>query len=237
MHFAYEMVTLSPATARAPRRRRRRRQGARDVGPQGDRRQGRRPARPARGEGARGDRRRATASSTVEDLRRLAREIAIAALRFFMVKTTTTRVLAFDFDEALSFEGDSGPYLQYSLVRAKNIGRKLVAAGLARPRSRRTPCASCAPELFGDDLWDLVHAVARTAEVVEKAARDARALARRPPRARARAAVPRPLPPPPGPARAERRSCGAPRLAVFQVFARGLRALCDLLGVPEPERM
>jgi hypothetical protein len=61
----------------------------------------------------------------------LAHRIATAALRFFMVKATTNRVIAFDFDEALSFEGESGPYLQYSMVRDQAIRRKLRAAGLA----------------------------------------------------------------------------------------------------------
>src|SRR6202035_4048466 len=93
----------------------------------------------------------------------LAREIAVAALRFFMVKATTNRVIAFDFDEALSFEGESGPYLQYSLVRAKNIRRRLGEEGL--PESVTAgEVALLAPELFPEDLWDLVLAVAQTGE-------------------------------------------------------------------------
>ena len=60
----------------------------------------------------------------------LARQIACAAVRYFMIKTTTTRVIAFDLEQALSFEGDSGPYLQYSLVRANNILRRLSEEGI-----------------------------------------------------------------------------------------------------------
>ncbi|MDE2979343.1 MAG: hypothetical protein OXU63_17750, partial [Acidobacteriota bacterium] len=56
-----------------------------------------------------------------EDIGVLARQIAVAALRFFMARATTTRVIAFDIDDATSFEGESGPYLQYSIVRARNI--------------------------------------------------------------------------------------------------------------------
>ncbi|HYV84392.1 MAG TPA: arginine--tRNA ligase, partial [Patescibacteria group bacterium] len=64
------------------------------------------------------------------EARRLAHVIAVGALRYFMIKYTRNKVLAFDFDEALSFEGESGPYLQYSLVRAKNIRRRLEQEGL-----------------------------------------------------------------------------------------------------------
>src|SRR5262249_27468429 len=59
----------------------------------------------------------------------LARAIAVGALRYFMLKYTRNKVLAFDFDEALAFEGESGPYLQYSAVRALAILEKMAAAG------------------------------------------------------------------------------------------------------------
>ncbi len=55
---------------------------------------------------------------------RLASQIAIGGLRYFLLKYTLHSVIAFDFEEALSFEGESGPYLQYAVVRAKNIFRK-----------------------------------------------------------------------------------------------------------------
>jgi arginyl-tRNA synthetase len=59
---------------------------------------------------------------------KIATQIAIGALRYFMLKFTKTSVIAFDFKEALSFEGETGPYAQYAIVRASNIFRK---AGLA----------------------------------------------------------------------------------------------------------
>ena len=58
----------------------------------------------------------------------IASQIAIGALRYFMLKFTKTSVIAFDFKEALSFEGETGPYAQYAIVRATNIFRK---AGLS----------------------------------------------------------------------------------------------------------
>src|SRR5262249_45924413 len=54
----------------------------------------------------------------------IAAQIAIGALRYFMLKFTKSTVIAFDFKEALSFEGETGPYAQYAIVRASNIFRK-----------------------------------------------------------------------------------------------------------------
>ena len=54
----------------------------------------------------------------------IAKQIAIGALRYFMLKFTRNSVIAFDFKDALSFEGETGPYIQYAVVRARNIFRK-----------------------------------------------------------------------------------------------------------------
>jgi arginyl-tRNA synthetase len=61
----------------------------------------------------------------VEKRAAIARSIAVGALRYFLLKYTRNSVIAFDFGEALSFEGETGPYLQYSVVRANNIFRKV----------------------------------------------------------------------------------------------------------------
>jgi arginyl-tRNA synthetase len=55
----------------------------------------------------------------------IAHTIAIGALRYFLLKFTRTATIAFDFKDALSFEGETGPYCQYAIVRARNIFRKL----------------------------------------------------------------------------------------------------------------
>jgi arginyl-tRNA synthetase len=78
-----------------------------------------------------------------EERASIATQIAIGALRYFMLKYTKPSVIAFDFKEALSFEGDTGPYAQYAVVRATNIFRK---AGLD-------------PESFGTDLAGYVSSV------------------------------------------------------------------------------
>ena len=155
-----------------------------------------------------------------------------------MVKTGTTRVIAFDLDEALNFEGESGPYLQYSLVRARNIERKLAATGAggdADPVSEAA-IAALPDELWSDDLWDLVHAAAQVEETVERAtsslelsliARQALELAQRFNTAYHHHPV----------LHEEDAELAAVRRGAFAVCARALSALCDLLGIPEPEKM
>ena len=61
--------------------------------------------------------------------RHTAHAIAIGALRFFLLKFTRNTVIAFDFADALSFEGETGPYCQYAVVRIRGIRRKGAEAG------------------------------------------------------------------------------------------------------------
>ena len=60
-----------------------------------------------------------------EEANKVARIIAIGALRYFMIKFNSNSVIAFDFEDALAFEGDTGPYLQYTVVRLNSILRKI----------------------------------------------------------------------------------------------------------------
>ena len=88
----------------------------------------------------------------------VASTIARGALRYFMIKFTKNKVIAFDFEEALSFEGDSGPYVQYAAVRAAKILSKLGRSkegAVALPEDIGALFASLAPE-EADDLWSLV---------------------------------------------------------------------------------
>ncbi len=65
------------------------------------------------------------ADLSAEAKRRTAREIACGALRYFMLKFARNSLIIFDFEDALSFEGETGPYLQYTAVRTAGIFRKL----------------------------------------------------------------------------------------------------------------
>ncbi|HEX3967759.1 MAG TPA: arginine--tRNA ligase [Edaphobacter sp.] len=61
---------------------------------------------------------------TTAERETISRQIGVGALRYFMLRFTRNTVIAFDFKDALSFEGETGPYVQYAIVRAANIFRK-----------------------------------------------------------------------------------------------------------------
>lgn len=97
----------------------------------------------------------------------IARQIAIGALRYFMLKFTKGSVIAFDFKEALSFEGETGPYAQYAVVRASNIFRK---AGM-EPEQALAGKVELAKYLSGEagnEIWGLWLAAAKLSHVVEQ---------------------------------------------------------------------
>ncbi len=116
-------------------------------------------------------------------------QIAIGALRYFMLKYTKPSVIAFDFKEALSFEGDTGPYAQYAAVRASNIFRKgglnpddfcrgSGPGGSESDASRRqgTAVHRVSPDEFdkflagdaGNSVWELWLAASQTSQVVSQ---------------------------------------------------------------------
>jgi arginyl-tRNA synthetase len=109
---------------------------------------------------------RQTVSDNVER-QKIAEQIAIGALRYFMLKFTRNSVIAFDFKDALSFEGETGPYIQYAVVRARNIFRK---AGTA-PEAVLGEFAKL-PELDAflqdEDIWSLWLRAARRTLVLEQ---------------------------------------------------------------------
>ncbi len=101
-----------------------------------------------------------------------AEAIAVGALRVYMTRFSRNKVIAFDFDEALAFEGDTGPYLQYAAVRAANIFRKLEETGLTgRLDAAEIDGLSALPASALDDgLWDVVRTCSRTLDTLEKVA-------------------------------------------------------------------
>jgi arginyl-tRNA synthetase len=97
----------------------------------------------------------------------IATQIAIGALRYFMLKYTKPSVIAFDFKDALSFEGETGPYAQYAVVRATNIFRK----GGYDPEAFSAGPIDFAKYLSGEsgnELWELWLAASKTAHVVDQ---------------------------------------------------------------------
>jgi arginyl-tRNA synthetase len=100
----------------------------------------------------------------------VATEIAMGALRYFLLKFTRNTVIAFDFQEALSFEGETGPYVQYAAVRARNIFRKMEERGETRPdfAAVLTPEAM-ERQLALDEVWQFLTAAARADATVDRA--------------------------------------------------------------------
>lgn len=72
--------------------------------------------------------------SRADDLQTLAQDIAVGAIKFQILKGSTSKDIIFDHERALSLEGDSGPYLQYAFARTQAIGEKASAAGI-EPRT------------------------------------------------------------------------------------------------------
>jgi arginyl-tRNA synthetase len=180
-HFSYEMVALSHATAREL--------GYAPAAGGDDARRAFVEVSGRKGLGVKADDLidRVLAKALIEVQRRspelpeptcrgIAEQIGIAAVRYFMIKYSRTKVIAFDIDEALSFEGESGPYLQYAVVRANNIFQKLDdRQGLSEPDLLATLPASRPDALLGadgdHDLWNLVLEAARLDDIVEQVVR------------------------------------------------------------------
>ena len=179
IHYAYEMVALSHATAR---------ELGYDTSAEGDRPFVEVSGRKGLGVKADDLLDRLTEKAAAEvakrnpelsnaEVRQIAEAIATAAVRYFMVKFSRGKVIVFDIDEALSFEGESGPYLQYAVVRANNIFRKLEerhALGESTVISNLETAPAVAIEGTDDealDLWGLMLEAARLDEVVDQAVR------------------------------------------------------------------
>jgi arginyl-tRNA synthetase len=111
-----------------------------------------------------------------EDRQGIAEHIATAAVRYFLIKFSRAKVIAFDIEEALSFEGETGPYLQYAAVRANNIFTRLRErdgldeAGVLEllDTAGRAPIEQGEE---GEELWGLVLEAARLDEVVDASVR------------------------------------------------------------------
>ena len=179
VHYAYEMVALSHATARElgydPNEDADRPfvevSGRKGLGVKADDLLDRLTAKAA------GEVAKRNPDQPADEARRVAEAIAVAAVRYFMVKFSRGKVIVFDIDEALSFEGESGPYLQYAVVRANNIFNKLEeraglneAAVIGALSSTPTDVLAASTD-EAHDLWGLVLEAARLDDVVDQAIR------------------------------------------------------------------
>lgn len=241
VHFAYEMVALTPATAKAlgmelseedASRAYVEMSGRKGFGVKADDLLDalEKKATDAVREGTKAE------GLSEEELNELGRKVAVAALRYFMLRYGRNKVIAFDFDEALRFEGDSGPYLQYSTVRVQNIFRKMAERGVNPRIDDRSVDDLTLNQGLTDEMWELVRlsaelpgAIRRAVNSLElsivtqyllKLAQKFNSFYHKYPILNEK-----------DPAERQRRAVCA------EVFRRTMVAATDLLGIPLPERM
>jgi arginyl-tRNA synthetase len=96
------------------------------------------------------------ADMAAEEQKLTAHAIAVGALRFFLLKFTRNAIIAFDFKDALSFEGETGPYCQYAVVRIRGIRRKGAEAGATNVEVTRESVSQLLEGAEGNSLWELL---------------------------------------------------------------------------------
>jgi arginyl-tRNA synthetase len=253
IHFAYEMVSLSPGAAEAlvPGLELSEEEKARTAVEMSGR----------RGLGVKADdlidelEAKARASVAENDpelpsgeLEERARQIAVGALRYYMLRTTCNRKVVFDLDDALSFQGETGPYLAYAVVRIGSIFERLAESGGPDEEGRRAALEEARFDAVeGEEAlahWEIVARCGRLEDSVESAvqnlepahlARFAFELSRlfssfyqaKDEQGRTRFPVVQ--------ERDARRL--HLRLALAELVRRTLRRALDLMGIPVPRRM
>jgi len=246
-HLAYEKVVLSPATARAmgyaisDEETAVKVSGRKGLGVKADDLVDA-LVRKARGEiDVREDAREGERRSA-DERAGAARDISVGALRYFLLKFGRTKIITFDMEEALAFTGETGPYIQNGVVRARNIRAKLEEEGhrvadlVARARTLDLGAWLATEE--GDEVWSLLVLMARSDEAAEQAVRSEEvALLAKHTFAVAQAFHSYYQKPRYSVLHAETEELRALRTMVVDAFVRHMEVLTRLLGIPIPERM
>ncbi|HQZ17212.1 MAG TPA: arginine--tRNA ligase [Vicinamibacteria bacterium] len=180
---------------------------------------------------------------TPNDREQAARDIAVGALRYFMLRFSRNRIITFDMEEALAFTGETGPYIQNSVVRARSILARVAAEGhdlqalLKRALDQDLLTSWLATE-EGSSAWSLFLAMARTEEAIETAVRTEE------PSVMTRHAFQISQAfhgyyqnPAHTVLRAETEDLRAVRVLVVDLFVRHTTQVAGLLGIPIPDRM
>ena len=177
------------------------------------------------------------------DREKAARDIAVGALRYFMLRFSRNRIITFDMEEALAFTGETGPYIQNSVVRARSILAKVSGEGhdlnalLKRALDRDLLGGWLATE-EGSSAWSLFLAMARTDEAIETAVRtEEPSVMTRHAFQIAQAFHGYYQNPAHTVLRAETEDLRAVRVLVVDLFVRHTTDISRLLGIPIPDRM
>ncbi len=96
------------------------------------------------------------AEMNADEQKLTAHAIAAGALRFFLLKFTRNAIIAFDFKDALSFEGETGPYCQYAVVRIRGIRRKGAEAGATSVEVTKESVSRLLAGVEGNSLWEML---------------------------------------------------------------------------------
>ena len=178
-----------------------------------------------------------------KDREKAALDIAVGALRYFMLRFSRNRIITFDMEEALAFTGETGPYIQNSVVRAKSILAKVAAEGhdvkalLKRALGQNLLSGWLATE-EGSSAWSLFLAMARTEEAIETAVRtEEPSVMTRHAFQIAQAFHGYYQNPAHTVLRAETEDLRAVRVLVVDLFVRHTTDVAGLLGIPIPDRM
>jgi arginyl-tRNA synthetase len=179
---------------------------------------------------------------TDDERGRASRDIAIGALRYFLLKFGRTKIITFDMAEALAFTGETGPYVQNAVVRARNILAKLQEDGHRVedlvPRALALDLESLLASEEGAEIWSLLMLMARSDEIAEQAVRaEEVALVAKHAFAVAQAFHSYYQKPRYTVLHAESEDLRALRTFVVDAFVRQMDVLTRLVGIPIPERM
>ncbi len=242
IHFAYEMVALSPRCAlelgfglsdEEKQRAHVEVSGRRGLGVKADDLLDR-LQKDARAEVAKRNPDLETAA-----MDRIARQIAVGAIRYFMLKFSRNALIVFDFEDCLNFDGETGPYLQYSAVRARNIlqkYRQVYGGGEGEAAAPWAALLEAPPQEIPGDVWELLSQVlkmrdvARVSLVSQEISTFARYLYGLTQRFSNFYNKHRII----GEEDVSRRLL---LLAVVDIYFQGIRKGMDILGIPLPERM
>lgn len=111
---------------------------------------------------------------TIEKQKYIAHQIAVGALRYFLLKFTKNTLIVFDFKEALAFEGETGVYCQNAAVRFNSIFKKLEENALETARKTISAESEKVSEIFaseiGDDIWSIVALASRLEDTISQSA-------------------------------------------------------------------
>ena len=178
-----------------------------------------------------------------DDCAKAAHDIAVGALRYFMLRFSRNRIITFDLEEALAFTGETGPYIQNSVVRARSILAKVGGEGhdltaLLQRAHDRTLLSSWLSTAEGSFAWSLFLSMARTEEAIETAVRtEEPSVMTRHIFQIAQAFHGYYQNPAHSVLRAETEDLRAVRVLVVDLFVRHTAHVASLLGIPIPERM